>query len=168
MRCTFCVQVIPSLNPSPSLSHSLGSCLYMLLGEIWQPSVELALIFGARVGALGPKLVMSEYSRVGLTIVVYAVTFTCLLQSPRLWQINPRVLFALLVVMSTCFCQLRSSLNVTPRYLLLSVVCRTWLCTVQGVCDVDYTFLCGMLSDHSTLFQMERHLPFSFPFLKSC
>ena len=26
----------------------------MLSGQTWQPSVELALIFGARVGALGP------------------------------------------------------------------------------------------------------------------
>ena len=39
---------------------------------------------------------------------------------------------------------------------------------VQSVCGVDHTILCGMLSDHSTLLQMERHLPFSFPFLKSC
>ena len=74
-----------------------------------------------------------EYSNVCLTIVVYAVAFTCLLQSPRLRRINPRVLLALLVVMSTCFCQVRSSLNVTPRYLLLSVVCRTWLCRVYVV-----------------------------------
>ena len=68
-----------------------------------------------------------EYSRVGLSIAVYAVTFTCLLQSPRLWRINPRVLLALLVFMSTCFCQdlVRPSLNVTSRYLLLSVVGKT-------------------------------------------
>ena len=145
MRCTLCVQVIPSLNPAPSLLHNLGFCLYMLSGQIWQPSVELALIFGARVGGFGSHT-GDEYSRVGLTIVVYAVAFTCLLQSPRLRQINPRVLLALLVVMSTFFCQVRSSLNVTPRYLLLSVVCRTWLCRVYVVSLCASVYMCFVVT----------------------
>ena len=85
-----------------------------------------------KVGDFGSHTV-EEYSRVGLTMVVYDVAFTCLLHSPRLRRINPRVLLALLVVMSTCLCQVRSSLNVTPRYLLLSVVCRIWLCKVMYV-----------------------------------
>ena len=89
-----------------------------------------------------------EYSRVGLAIVVYAVAFTCLLQSPRLRRINPRVLLALLVVISTCFCQVRSSLNVTPRYLLLSVVCRTWLCRVYVVLITLFFEACILITVH--------------------
>ena len=112
----------------------------------WQPSVELAPIFGARMGHW--VYTGDEYSRVGLTIVVYAVTFTCLLQSPGLRQINPRVLLALLVVMSTCFCQVRSSLNVTPRYLLLSVICRTWLCRVYVVLITLFFVKCILITVH--------------------
>ena len=121
----FCVHVISSLNPAPPLSHNLGSCLRMLSGK--PGSLPLNLLYFLAQGWWLRVPTGDEYSRVGLSIVVYAVTFTCFLQSPRLWRINPRVLLALLVFMSTCFCQdlVRPSLNVTPRYLLLSVVGKT-------------------------------------------
>ena len=51
--------------------------------------------------------------------------------------------------------------------LVFAAVCGLQDLVVEGVC-VDHTILCGMHSDYSTLFRMERHLPFSFPFLKSC
>ena len=128
-------------------------------------SVGLALIFGARVESLGPIQpdTGDEYARVGLTIVVYAVTFTCLLQCLRLWRINSRVLFGFAGRYVHVF--LPSEVITKCDYYVFTTVCGL---VVQSVCGFDHTILCCMSSDHSTLFQMEGHLPFPFPFLKSC
>ena len=47
--------VIPSLNPAPSLSHNLGSCLHTMSGQTWQPFVVhvLALLCGTKLETLG-------------------------------------------------------------------------------------------------------------------
>ena len=63
---------------------------------------------------------MGEYSSLGRTMVVYAAVFTEVEQSLRFRRTNPRVLLALFTVSSMCFLQVRSSLMVTPKYLLLS------------------------------------------------
>ena len=63
---------------------------------------------------------VEEYSSLGRTMVVYTAVFTEVEQSLRFRRTNPRVLLALFTVSSMCFLQVRSSLMVTPKYLLLS------------------------------------------------
>ena len=64
---------------------------------------------------------MVAYSIVGRTMDLYVVAGTCLLQSLKLRLRKQSVREALAAVARVCFSHLRSSLWVTPRYLVLSV-----------------------------------------------
>ena len=79
---------------------------------------------------------------------------------------KPRVLLALLTVLSMCFFQVRSSLIVTPKYLLLSTTSKCM--AINMVVGLQDLFLVGAYSDDCAFVRVEFHLPGFFPSFQRC
>ena len=91
--------------------------------------------------------------------------FTVGEESLRLWQTKQSALLALLVVVLMCFFQLKSSLMLTPSYLLPG--CGPESCSWCGLLvGVDYLLSVWTDADHCTFLWVEFYLPGFFPSLQ--
>ena len=104
------------------------------------------------------------YSTTGRTRETYAAFRTLLLQSCMFLLRKPIVLFALLAVFSMWSFHVRSSLILTPRYLLDDSTSR--MCPRRVVCVPLHTAV-GAYPHHCTLFWVEFHLPLLLPLFKA-
>ena len=120
-------------------SHS--SCRIMSVGELmlwyrlntnraarrWTFSMLLVYFiieYGSHTG--------EQYSSMGLTSPLYAVSLTCVVLILRfLWR-NASCLFALSQVLLMWAAQVRSPESSTPRYVAFSTLSNIWLCRVYG------------------------------------
>jgi len=73
---------------------------------------------------------VDEYSNLGLTMALYACSFTLEEFIFKFLRRNPSDWLALLVIEFMCLSHFRSFCNMTPRYFEDSTFYRIWLCSL--------------------------------------
>ena len=97
-------------------------CITHLAAQRWTFSIVFMLF-----AECGSQTVV-EYSRIGQTKALYAVSFVFLFPIFRFLLRKPSVLFALLVMVSKWSPQFRLSCMFTPRYFAVLTFCRLCPC----------------------------------------
>ena len=122
------------LRLSSSMSQFSLSSIYLTLDvRLWRLSAHLAARLCKASRALTFLVVWGSqtaqaYSRMGRTIILYAVDLA-LLDVILLRLRNPRVLLALFVLFSMWVSQVAFDESVTPRYLACSTLSNSWPCS---------------------------------------
>ena len=106
------------------LTQDVWWCLFVthLAARRWTFSIVFMLF--AECGSQ----TVAEYSRIGRTKALYAVSFVFLFPIFRFLLRKPSVLFALLVMVSMWSPQFRLSCMFTPRYFAVLTFCRLCPC----------------------------------------
>ena len=113
--------------------------------------------------SMGPHTV-EQYSIVGLTIVLYAFSFSDWSLVLMFLRRNPSFLFALEAVFPMCSFHVMSFVMVIPRYSAEATSSRTCPCRVYGKMIL---FFLPCEAQNIAFCRMKLHLPIFFPFLQS-